>query len=357
MQKIQKQSQLYLLNDYGTLLASNIDKSKQPSNIKEILNKSINQNYQTIQIEDIEYFVSINTINSKHSSNTTLISFVPKDIIMAPYNEKIIHSILISFALVSLIVPLLLRTTSLIIQPIKDLEKENEKIKNRKFNDVFHIKTNIKELKELSSSFVSMSHSIRDHEKAQIKLMDSFMEIIAGAIDAKSEYTGGHCNKVPVITLMIAHAASKSNEGIFKEFELSSEEEIRELSIAAWLHDCGKVTTPEYVVDKSTKLETIYNRIHEIRTRFEVIYRDLIIESFEKLQNNEDKKSVKKWLESEHTKLKEDFEFIAHANIGTEFMSNKDIQRVKSIAKKEWKREFDNSIGLSQDEELRFKKN
>ena len=58
-----------------------------------------------------------------------------------------------------------------------------------------------------------------------------------------------------------------------------NEDEKRELNIAAWLHDCGKVTTPEYVVDKATKLETIYNRIHEIRTRFEVLHRDMTIQT------------------------------------------------------------------------------
>ena len=355
-QKVEKGSQLYLLNNNGTIMASNIVKSKQPKNIKKILNQSLLKNNQTIKIDNIEYFVSINTINSQHGSNTTLLSFVPKETIMAPYMEKILYSILVSFLLILLIMPFLLRATSLIVKPIKDLVKENEKIKDRKFNDVSPINTNIKELQELSNSFVSMAHVIKEHEEAQVKLMDSFIELIAGAIDAKSEYTGGHCNKVPIITLMLAQAASSSKEDVFKEFELKDDEEVRELSIAAWLHDCGKVTTPEYVVDKATKLETIYNRIHEIRTRFEVIFRDLKIESFEKIQNGKDEKGVKEWLGAEQQKLKDDFEFIAKANVGGEFMSEEDKKRVQDIAKTTWKREFDDSIGLSQEEELRYVK-
>lgn len=356
IQNIQEQSQLYLVNDDETIVASNIDKSQQPKNIKTILSNAQDRYNETVQIEDIEYFVSSNDINSRYSSDTTLVSFIPKDAIMSPYDEKIIHSIIVSFILSILFTPFIFKATNLMVEPIQDLEKENEKIKQRKYSEVTHINTHIKELKEFSDSFVSMANSIKEHEQSQIKLMDSFIELIAGAIDAKSEYTGGHCNKVPIITLMLAHAASNSQDDNFKEFKLKNDEEIRELSIAAWLHDCGKVTTPEYVVDKATKLETIYNRIHEIRTRFEVIYRDLKIEYFEKIQNGEDKTSAKNWLEKEQKKLKNDFEFIAKANAGGEFMAKEDKQRIQKIAKTKWTREFDDSIGLSQEEEIRFVK-
>ncbi|MCK5071424.1 MAG: GAF domain-containing protein, partial [Desulfocapsa sp.] len=105
--------------------------------------------------------------------------------------------------------------------------------------------------------------------RAQKDLFDSFVRLIAGAIDTKSPYTGGHCQRVPVLAGMLAEAASSTTDTPFKDFKLS-EDEHYELFVASWLHDCGKVTTPEYVVDKATKLETIYNRIHEIRTRFEV---------------------------------------------------------------------------------------
>jgi HD-GYP domain-containing protein (c-di-GMP phosphodiesterase class II) len=88
--------------------------------------------------------------------------------------------------------------------------------------------------------------------------MDSFMRLLAGAIDAKSPYTGGHCQRVPVITKMIARAACEDN-GLFKDYRLN-EEGWEAVHLAGWLHDCGKVTTPEYVADKATKLETIYDR-------------------------------------------------------------------------------------------------
>jgi len=356
-QKVLDGTQLYLLDKDKNLLATNLHKTAQPKNMTNILNNAIKNNIETLKINDIDYFVSIHQINSKYETDTTLISFVPKEKIMAPYNEEIIQSIIVSFLLILLFIPVIMKITSLMVQPIKDLEQENEKIKKREFSKVSSVKTQIKELKELSNSFVSMAHSIKEHEEAQVNLMDSFIKLIAGAIDAKSEYTGGHCRKVPIIALMLANAASKSNEKAFEKFNLSSDEEKRELNIAAWLHDCGKVTTPEYVVDKATKLETIYNRIHEIRTRFEVIYRDLKIESYKKLQNGKNEKEVILWLKKEQKALQDDFEFIANANVGGEFMSEKDKQRVIKIASRKWYRKFDNSLGLSQEEKLRFVKN
>ncbi len=113
--------------------------------------------------------------------------------------------------------------------------------------------------------------------EARKALLDAFIRLVAGAIDAKSPYTGGHCQRVPEITFMLAEAACAAKDGPFKDFELS-DEQWEALHIAGWLHDCGKVTTPEYVVDKATKLETIYDRIHEIRMRFEVLKRDAQID-------------------------------------------------------------------------------
>jgi hypothetical protein len=103
----------------------------------------------------------------------------------------------------------------------------------------------------------------------QKDLLRGLIELTAGAIDSKSAYTGGHCQRVPVLTEMLAKAAMDTQEGPFKDFTLN-EDQWEELHIAAWLHDCGKVTSPEYVIDKATKLETIYNRLHEVRMRFEV---------------------------------------------------------------------------------------
>ncbi len=188
---------------------------------------------------------------------------------------------------------------------------------------------------------------------AQKALQDGIMQLIASGIDAKSHHTGGHCKRVPQLSIMIFNAACDKNEGVFKDFSLT-EKEKEEFRIAAWLHDCGKLTTPEYVVDKATKLETIYNRIHEIRTRFEVLHRDAQIRYLEAVQKGENKDIAQKRCLDEQHQLQDDFAFIARANIGGEFMHEEDILRVNKISQTVWLRHFDNRQGLARDEFLRY---
>ena len=184
--------------------------------------------------------------------------------------------------------------------------------------------------------------------QAQEELMDSFIKVIAGAIDAKSPYTGGHCERVPELSNMLAEATVNVTEGPYKNFTFN-EEEWKEFKVAGWLHDCGKVTTPEYVVDKDTKLSTIYNRIHEVRLRFEVLRRDAEIEYLKASKENPDKdEELLKTLHKTYESLDNDFNFVAECNVGGEFMSDEYIDRLTRISKKTWVRNYDDRLGLSE---------
>ena len=172
-------------------------------------------------------------------------------------------------------------------------------------------------------------------------LFESFIKLIAGAIDAKSPYTGGHCKRVPELTLLIAKACSEQTHGIFKDFNMS-DKDIYELKIAGWLHDCGKVTTPEYVVDKATKLETIYDRIHTVDMRFEILKREatnvMLEDKVARLSkdSNADCSDLDKQLHEKIETINSDRDFIRVSNIGGEFMSEELVQRVKDIAATQW---------------------
>ncbi len=189
---------------------------------------------------------------------------------------------------------------------------------------------------------------------AQKALMESMIRVIATAIDAKSPYTGRHCERMPVLGLMLAEEACQSQSGQLAAFNFRNEDEWREFRIGAWLHDCGKVTTPEYVIDKATKLETIYNRIHEIRMRFEVLLRDATIERLESLAAGEDAGVAEARFAARYAQLQSDFAFIAENNAGSEMMSAERIERLLRIAAQTWQRHFDDRIGLSQEELSRF---
>jgi len=186
----------------------------------------------------------------------------------------------------------------------------------------------------------------------QKQLLDAFIQLLASAIDSKSPYTGGHCQRVPELTLMLAQAAAASEEPTFSAYQ-PSEDEWEALHIAAWLHDCGKITTPEYVVDKATKLETINDRIHEIRTRFEVLKRDVWISYWQTLASGADEAALARARDSELQMLDDDFAFVARCNLGGEAMAETDLQRLDQVAKRTWLRTLDDRLGVSWEENRR----
>jgi HD-GYP domain-containing protein (c-di-GMP phosphodiesterase class II) len=156
------------------------------------------------------------------------------------------------------------------------------------------------------------------------ELFESFISLINHAIDDKSHYTGGHCNRVPDLTMMLADAVNRANAGPLKEFTLNDADR-QELKIAGLLHDCGKITTPVHVVDKSTKLEKIFDRINLIEVRAEIVLRDIQLALAQKLIGDEE-------AEQGRDQLIDDYNFLSHCNIGGEFMKDPDVQRVHDIA-------------------------
>ena len=170
-------------------------------------------------------------------------------------------------------------------------------------------------------------------------LFESFINLINAAIDDKSPYTAGHCERVPLLTMMLAEAVDNCKVGPLKSFGMTQKDRY-ELKIAGLLHDCGKVTTPVHVVDKATKLHTIYDRINLIDTRFEVVKRDAKIAMLEaRLQSPEkgDKPAldeVQRRFDLQMREIGEDREFLRFANVGGEAMTPEDQERVKQIAVK-----------------------
>lgn len=192
--------------------------------------------------------------------------------------------------------------------------------------------------------------STRRQLEAQQELLDAIIRLLADAIDAKSPYTSAHCERVPELAEMLAEAAVQANKGELAKFTMN-EHQRREFHLAAWLHDCGKITSPVHVVDKATKLETIYNRIHEVRTRFEVLWRDADIEYLTGQLAGQDESELAQQKQQRQEQLTSDFEFIARCNIGGEFMSEQDLEQLQHIAQLTWTRHFSNRVGLSQDEQ------
>jgi HD-GYP domain-containing protein (c-di-GMP phosphodiesterase class II) len=236
------------------------------------------------------------------------------------------------------------RTQSLLTIPMKNHEGEIIgvlQLINAQEEGTNKVKIFSKEDQQLAESLASQAavaltnKELIDDQKA---LFEAFIKLLATAIDEKSPYTGGHCKRLPELTMMIAEACNKEDVGALKDFEME-EKDGYELMIAGWLHDCGKVTTPEYVIDKATKLETIYDRVNTINTRIEVLKRDAKIALLEKkleLKNTDDIAGAEEEYEKTLIQFDEDKEFIRRFNIGGEFMSEENQQRVRDIAEQRW---------------------
>ena len=165
-------------------------------------------------------------------------------------------------------------------------------------------------------------------------MFEALIQLIATAIDDKSPHTGGHCRRVPELTMMIAEAAHNAKQGYLKDFTMTNADRY-ELKIAGWLHDCGKITTPEYIVDKATKLETIYERIELIEARFEIIKREAEIHLLTQQIAEPNRIDFhQQSYEQNLQQLEEEWAFIQCANKGTEFMSEQDQAKIVKIAQR-----------------------
>jgi HD-GYP domain-containing protein (c-di-GMP phosphodiesterase class II) len=222
-----------------------------------------------------------------------------------------------------------------VLQLINALDETSGKVKPFTKDD--------RQLLESLSSQAAIAISNRRLIQQLEELFESFISLINTAIDDKSPYTGGHCERVPVLTMMLAEAANRTKQGMLAGFELTDKDRY-ELKIAGLLHDCGKITTPVHVVDKATKLQTIFDRINLVDTRFEVLKRDAYIERLEGK------------LDEEHYQLRlkqldEDRAFLRQSNIGGEKMNDGDVERVRRIAGYRWRNtEGEQSDFLTADE-------
>ena len=203
------------------------------------------------------------------------------------------------------------------------------------------------------TGMLAVAIETRQLNDAQKQLFEAMIRILADAIDAKSPYTRGHCERVPQLATMLADRMAAESDGPYAAFQLDADERYA-FYLAAWLHDCGKVTSPEHIVDKATKLETIYNRIHEIRMRFEVLWRDAEIGYLRALLAGEDERTAAGRRDALRAGLQDDFRFVAECNIGGEFMSDEAMARLQRIGAQTWLRHFDDSLGLSAQEHRRL---
>jgi HD-GYP domain-containing protein (c-di-GMP phosphodiesterase class II) len=197
-----------------------------------------------------------------------------------------------------------------------------------------------------SQAAIALSNSCLIHDLEN--LLESFIKTIASTIDEKSPYTGGHIRRVAELTMAIADQINGTQEEHFAAVKFSNDQ-MRELRMAAWLHDVGKITTPEYVIDKETKLQTVHDRIHEVKTRLELIKKDYLSATQSGNKNHPTDETTRS-ADMEIKALDKEYQFLLEVNKGGEFLNDEMVARVKNIAQREWRDEGQRRPLLSEDE-------
>lgn len=203
-----------------------------------------------------------------------------------------------------------------------------------------------------SSAAIALENQIllQDH----INLLDAFVQVIAQAIDAKSSHTSAHCQRVPALTELLAQAACETQSGALSTFNLN-ENDWYELKVASWLHDCGKLATPDYLLDKATKLHLLNDGIESVKARFAALIAQTELSYYKKMMANPtEQDALKHDLAIQIQQLTEDCTFIEIANKGGEFMSVEAKARVHNIAAYTWFNHLNEEQPLLTQKEVEF---
>ena len=180
-------------------------------------------------------------------------------------------------------------------------------------------------IESLASQAAVAINNVRLIEETEA-LFESFVQVMATAIDERSPYTGGHIRRVAELTMVMAHAINTCAEGVFADVEFG-DEELEELRLAAWMHDIGKITTPEWVVDKPTKLTTIFDRVELVRTRFALIRKEFELQIARRTLDAAEGQQLMAEVDA-------DVDFVTRANLPGEYMEDEDLARLEKIAAK-----------------------
>ncbi len=233
------------------------------------------------------------------------------------------------------------RTKSMLVIPLKDHVDDIigvvQLINAMDGNEAIAFSDDVETLVRSFTSLGAISLTNKALVERMEQLFMSFAKTIAKAIDEKSPHTGGHCRRVPALTLMLAEAIHEETRGPLSEFSMTDADR-HELDIAGWLHDCGKVATPDHIIEKSRKLQTIFDRVEFVNAKFEIAARDIELRYKDQmlLALQKGKKievvQLQTAMEREFKQLKLDRSFIQKVNLGGEYLQDKEVELIHQIA-------------------------
>lgn len=203
------------------------------------------------------------------------------------------------------------------------------------------------EVSSFSPDFESLTESLASQAAIAITnvklisdmelLFESFVQVMATAIDEKSPVTGGHIRRVANLTVLMAEEIHKVNKGPFKNIRYTTEQ-LYEIKVAGWMHDIGKVTTPVEIIEKSKKLQTIFDRIHHVDLRLEYAIHCALTEKLQIMLNLKNEgasddviRQAEEKGDAKAGELREIRKFIQFCNEPREYLDEARVERLKAI--------------------------
>ena len=169
-------------------------------------------------------------------------------------------------------------------------------------------------------------------------LFNGFVNASVKAIEQRDPTTSGHSHRVSRLTLGLSDVVDRSITGSFKDIYFSDDQR-KEITYAALLHDFGKLGVREAVLVKAKKLypwqyENLQERFESIRGSFEIEHLKRSIEFLKSPQNFPPGYSLE-MLEMERSKklleLENYIKFIDTANEPT-VLEKKGFEKLSDIA-------------------------
>jgi len=133
------------------------------------------------------------------------------------------------------------------------------------------------EARELASSLASQAGVALENSRllrTLEELFESFVMASASAIEDRDPCTSGHSQRVTILTVGMAEAATEAQGGAFRDTHFSPQQ-LKELRYAGLLHDFGKIGVRENILTKSHKLEPSHFQIVKDRIALLVAARKL----------------------------------------------------------------------------------
>ncbi len=350
-----KRKWLVDLNTQSGQPLSKIDQGSLPSQVLLEIALDPSQHKQVVEtsISGDAYFARVDPIGIYHSENNEhyLGVFLSQSEISQRFLSQVYWAVIISVIGFLLLLPLVYVVAQRIAKPIHRLTEQSQLIEQKRYADVTLVRTGISELERLSQATVHMAKTIESQNNKNSSLINSFVRLIGKTIDKRSTSPVKKQRIVPQMAMALAKAA-KQHDFPEADAELATQSQWREFEIATWLHDCGKVATPEHIANKQTKLEALHNRIHEIRMRFEVLLRDAEINMYKHVLAHPDTiEPRRKVYEKMKRQLQHDFKLVANCNLGKLEMNEFLNSEIDRIANYRYENQFDRYLGMS-DQEL-----